>query len=110
MDADLLPRGGDEGELPGVADELLAAALQRSGAHLIGGLTAGHAPHMRFIQNGDLNLWLPVGRWQRADGTAINGNGVEPDELVEAAADDDDSDPVLERALELAVAPLEQAA
>jgi carboxyl-terminal processing protease len=90
--------------------EILASALQRSGTQLIGGRTAGHAPHMRFIQNGDLTLWLPVGRWQRADGTAINGNGVEPDEVVESAGEEDDGDPVLERALELAGEPLEQAA
>jgi carboxyl-terminal processing protease len=90
--------------------EILASALQRAGVHVIGGRTAGHAPYMRFIQNGDLSLWLPVGRWQRADGTAINGNGVEPDEVVEAAAEGDDGDPVLDRALELATAPVEQAA
>ena len=57
-----------------------------------------------------VTLWLPVGRWQRADGTAINGNGVEPDEVVDLAAGEDEADPVLDRALELAVQSLEQAA
>lgn len=90
--------------------EILAAALQRAGFTLIGSRTIGHASHMRFIENGDLTLWLPVGTWQRADGSAINGNGIEPDEPVEAATGDDDGDPVLERALEIAFEPLEQAA
>jgi carboxyl-terminal processing protease len=90
--------------------EILAAALQRAGFSLIGGRTIGHASHMRFIETGDLTLWLPVGRWQRADGTAINGNGVEPDEVVDAAVGEGDDDPVLDRALELAVQSLEQAA
>jgi carboxyl-terminal processing protease len=90
--------------------EILAAALQRSGFSLIGGRTIGHASHMRFIEAGELTLWLPVGRWQRADGTAINGNGVEPDEVVDVAVGEDEADPVLDRALELAVQSLDQAA
>jgi carboxyl-terminal processing protease len=90
--------------------EILAAALQRAGMPLVGGRTVGHAPHMRFVEEGDLTLWLPVGKWLRADGEAINGNGVEPDEAVEAGDEDEAGDPVLDRALELAAAPLEQAA
>lgn len=90
--------------------EILASALQRSGTLLVGGRTMGHAPHMRFIEEGELTLWLPVGKWMRADDTPINGNGVEPDEAVEVADEDGDGDPVLDRALELAVAPLEKAA
>lgn len=90
--------------------EILASALQRSGMPLVGGRTMGHAPHMRFIEEGELTLWLPVGKWMRADDTPINGNGVEPDEAVEVADEDGDGDPVLDRALELAVAPLEKAA
>jgi len=70
----------------------------------------GHAPHMRFIEDGVLTLWLPVGKWMRADDTPINGNGVEPDEAVDVADEDEAGDPVLDRALELAAAPLEQAA
>lgn len=90
--------------------EILASALQRAGTTLVGGRTMGHAPHMRFIEEGELTLWLPVGKWMRADDTPINGNGVEPDEAVEVADDDADGDPVLDRALELAAPPLEQAA
>lgn len=90
--------------------EILASALQRAGTTLVGGRTMGHAPHMRFIEDGELTLWLPVGKWMRADDTPINGNGVEPDEAVEVADDDADGDPVLDRALELAAPPLEKAA
>jgi C-terminal processing protease CtpA/Prc len=90
--------------------EILASALQRAGMPLVGGRTMGHAPHMRFIEEGDLTLWLPVGNWLRADGEPINGKGVEPDETVEAGDEDEAGDPVLDRALELAAAPLEQAA
>ena len=90
--------------------EILASALQRAGMPLVGGRTMGHAPHMRFIEEGDLTLWLPVGKWLRADDTPINGNGVEPDEAVDVADEDEAGDPVLDRALELAAEPLEQAA
>ncbi len=92
--------------------EIIAVALQRSGSQLIGNRTIGHAPHMRFINDGDINLWLPVGKWMRADDTAINGNGVEPSEVV-AESDgeaEEETDPVLDRALELLREPLEQAA
>jgi carboxyl-terminal processing protease len=90
--------------------EILAAALQRAGMPLVGGRTVGHAPHMQFVEEGDLTLWLPVGKWQRADGEPINGNGVEPDEAVEVEDEDSSGDPVLDRALELAATSLEQAA
>jgi len=90
--------------------EILAAALQRAGMPLVGGRTVGHAPHMQFVEEGDLTLWMPVGKWLRADGEPINGKGVEPDEAVEAGDEDSSGDPVLDRALELASQPLEQAA
>jgi len=90
--------------------EILAAALQRAGMPLVGGRTVGHAPHMQFVEEGDLTLWLPVGKWLRADGEPINGKGVEPDEAVEVDDEDSSGDPVLDRALELASQPLEQAA
>ena len=92
--------------------EIIAVALQRAGSQLVGNRTIGHAPHMRFIHDGDINLWLPVGKWMRADETAINGNGVEPSEVV-AESDgetEEETDPVLDRALELLREPLEQAA
>jgi len=90
--------------------EILAAALQRAGMPLVGGRTVGHAPHMQFVEEGDLTLWLPVGKWLRADGEPINGNGVEPDEAIEVEDEDSSGDPVLDRALELAATSLEQAA
>jgi carboxyl-terminal processing protease len=90
--------------------EILAAALQRAGMTLVGGRTVGHAPHMQFVEEGDLTLWLPVGKWLRADGEPINANGVEPDEAVETDDEDESADPVLDRAPELAAQPLEQAA
>jgi C-terminal processing protease CtpA/Prc len=65
---------------------------------------------MRFVDSGDLTLWVPVGKWMRADGTAISGNGVEPDEEVGPADAETGEDPVLDRALEMLSQPTEQAA
>jgi carboxyl-terminal processing protease len=90
--------------------EILAAALQRGGATMVGGRTVGHAPHMRLIRDGDLALWIPVGQWLRADDEPISGHGVEPDEVVEAGDDEEGVDHVLDRALELIHERLEQAA
>jgi carboxyl-terminal processing protease len=90
--------------------EILADALRRSGSALVGGRTVGHASHMRFVDSGDLTLWVPVGKWIRADGTAINGNGVEPDEEVAPADAETGEDPALDRALEILSQPTEQAA
>jgi hypothetical protein len=83
--------------------------LQNENLHAAAGLDPD-APHMQFVEEGDLTLWLPVGKWQRADGEPINGNGVEPDEVVEVDGEAEGGDPVLDRALELAAQPLEQAA
>ncbi len=79
--------------------EILAAALQRAGAEVVGAKTAGHAPHMRMIRDGDINLWMPVGEWSRADGEVIDGQGIEPDEVVEPGSEG--QDPTLDRALEI---------
>ncbi len=81
--------------------EILAAALQRAGATLVGQKTRGHAPYMSLVRDGDVAVWLPVALWLRSDGEPINGNGVEPDEPVEVTDPDADGDPVLERALEI---------
>jgi carboxyl-terminal processing protease len=81
--------------------EILAAAMQRMGATLIGQATMGRAPHMRLVDTNGVHLWLPVARWMRTDDETIDGPGVEPTESVEAPRDDDDSDPALERALEM---------
>jgi carboxyl-terminal processing protease len=92
------------------AGEVLAAALQRHGAVVVGAATAGHAPYMSLVRDGDVSVWMPVGEWLRKDETPINGNGIEPDELVEAAEPDDGVDPVLARALEILSLELEKAA
>ena len=83
------------------AGEILAAALKRSGAMLLGESTMGHAPHMKIVRRGDLNLWIPVGRWLGPDDEPLRGAGLEPDEAVDAAGDDEDGDPVLDRAVEI---------
>lgn len=91
--------------------EIVAVALQRAGSRLVGTRTVGHAPHMQFISDGDISLWLPVGKWMRSDDVAINDNGIEPSEVVEEPEPGDgEIDPVLDRALELLSEPLEQAA
>jgi C-terminal processing protease CtpA/Prc len=88
---------GGNTEGPG---EVLAAALQRNGATLVGQRTVGYAPSMRMVNDGDLYLWMPVASWLRGDGEPISGKGIEPDEKVEGLAEGE-VDPVLERALEL---------
>lgn len=90
--------------------EILAAALKRSGAVLLGQPTMGHAPHMQIVRRGDLNLWIPVGRWLGPDDEPLRGSGLTPDEEIEPAADDEEGDPVLERAIELLRPDLAEAA
>jgi C-terminal processing protease CtpA/Prc len=92
--------------------EILAAALQRSGASLVGTKTAGRAHHMRLIHDQDLYLWLPVAHWLREDDEPITRNGVEPDFEVESSGDDfkDGADPILDKALSLVRERLEAAA
>lgn len=92
------------------AGEILAAALQRSGSVVVGTVTMGHAPHMDMVRRGNLNLWIPVGLWLGSDGEPIRGRGVEPDEAVEPAGDDEAGDPVLERAIELTLGEAAEAA
>ena len=92
------------------AGEILADALRRLGAQLVGQATAGHAPHMRLIKAGDVHLWMPVARWLRADGEIIDGNGIEPDEVIEPGEEGSTDDPVLERAMEIVVSDVPLAA
>ncbi|MGD8439315.1 MAG: S41 family peptidase [Holophagae bacterium] len=96
-----------ETEWPG---EILAAALKRSGAVIVGQSTMGHAPHMQVVRDGDLNLWIPVGRWLAPDDEPIQERGVTPDEEIEAADDESGGDPMLDRAVELARGGLAEAA
>jgi carboxyl-terminal processing protease len=92
------------------AGEILAAALQRAGAVLVGQKTMGHAPYMSLVRDGNVAVWMPVGLWMKSDDEPIDGNGIEPDEPVEAADPDAAEDPVLERALEILEGRLEKAA
>lgn len=89
--------------------EILAAALQGAGALVVGQRTLGHAPYMSLVRDGDVAVWMPVGQWLRSDDEAIDGNGIEPDEVIEIGPDLD-GDPVLDRALELLSQELEEAA
>ncbi len=93
----------------GVA-EILAEALQRNGAVVVGEKTVGHASYMSLVRDGDVAVWMPVGQWLRSDEKPINGNGVEPDEEVEVTDPEADDDPVLARALELVSRELPKAA
>jgi len=90
--------------------EILAEALQRNGAVVVGEKTAGHASYMSLVRDGDVAVWMPVGQWLRADEKPINGNGVEPDEAVEVVDPEAEDDPVLARALELVSRELPKAA
>jgi len=90
--------------------EILAVALQRAGAILVGQKTLGHAPYMSLVRDGDVAVWMPVGQWLKSDDEPIDGSGVEPDEPVEAADPDASEDPVLDRALEILAGSLEKAA
>jgi len=90
--------------------EILAEALQRNGAVVVGEKTVGHASYMSLVRDGDVAVWMPVGEWLRADDKPINGNGVEPDELVEVEDPEADDDPVLARALEILSQELPKAA
>jgi C-terminal processing protease CtpA/Prc len=93
----------------GVA-EILAEALQRNGAVVVGEKTVGHASYMSLIQDGDVAVWMPVGQWLRSDNEPINGNGIEPNELVEVEDPEAEDDPVLARALEILNRELPKAA
>jgi len=92
-----------DGETEGVG-EILAAALKRSGAVALGENTMGHAPHMKIVRQGELNLWIPVGRWLGPDDEPLKETGLKPDEEIKKPADDEDeseTDPVLDRAVEM---------
>ena len=90
--------------------EILAAALARHGAIVVGEKTLGHAPYMNLVRDGDVALWMPVGQWLRGDDEPIEGNGVEPTEEVAAGDPEQDEDPVLDHALQLLRPELEKAA
>ena len=80
--------------------EVLASAFKRSGSELLGQPSLGHAPHMQIVRRGDLNLWIPVGRWLGPDDEPIRGAGLVPDEEIPVPDDEEEGDPVLDRAIE----------
>jgi C-terminal processing protease CtpA/Prc len=89
--------------------EIFASALQGAGAVIVGQRTLGHAPYMSLVRDGDVAVWMPVGQWLRSDDEVINGNGIEPDEVVEGAPEGE-GDPALDRAIEMLSQELEKAA
>jgi carboxyl-terminal processing protease len=97
------------GQTEGVG-EILASALQRHGATLVGSRTAGRAPYMSLVRDDEVSMWIPVAQWMLADEQPIDGNGIEPDEAVEGGDADEGPDPVVQRALELVADELEEAA
>jgi len=90
--------------------EILADALKRNGAVLVGQRTFGHAPYMSLVKNGEIAVWMPVGLRLRNDGEPITGNGIEPDDSVEITDPEAPGDPVLDRALEIISQESEMAA
>lgn len=86
--------GGTEG-----MGEVLAGALSRAGAVLVGEETSGNAVHLGVVQEHGMRLVLPLGFWLSPSGEPLDGAGLKPDEEVKAA---EEGDPPLARALELA--------
>jgi carboxyl-terminal processing protease len=97
------------GQTEGVG-EILASALQRHGATLVGSRTAGRAPFMSLVRDDEVSMWIPVAQWLLDDEKPIDGNGIEPDEAVDSGDAEDGPDPVIRRALELVAGELEEAA
>ena len=62
----ILVNGGTDG-----VGEILAAALQRGGAVLVGQRTLGHASYMSLVRDGEVAVWMPVGQWLRPDDEQI---------------------------------------
>jgi carboxyl-terminal processing protease len=100
--------------------EVLAAALLDSGrAQLVGGRTFGRAGVQKTIPLPQGGLILTVAKYSSPKGTAIHGKGVEPTVAVkgvqpeeddESTPEDEaqqkpDTDPVLDRAIELLLHP-----
>ncbi len=81
------------------AAEILAAALKRRGATLVGGETYGDTGQRQVQSVAGGQLWLAGAWFVGPDGKALLGAGLKPDEAVRMRRD---GDPVLDRALELA--------
>jgi len=97
------------GETKGVA-EVFAAALKENGvAKVIGTQTYGKGVVMATLQvpNSGDGARIVTAFYYSPDGNPINEVGVTPDEIVEdAVAEDQQSDPQLAKALEIALADL----
>lgn len=88
------------------ASEILAGALRdHRGAQLVGEKTfgKGSVQDARNFPDGS-GLHVTVARWLTPKGTSINGQGLEADVKIEAKENgvDSESDPQLEKALEMA--------
>jgi carboxyl-terminal processing protease len=81
------------------AAEVLATALKRRGATLLGGESYGDTGvrHAQSVAGGQ--LWLATDWFLGPDGKPLLGTGIKPDEVVRPRRE---GDPVLDRALELA--------
>ena len=93
------PRAGSRAAALVIAGLVLAAALGRADADLVGEETAGRAPHLGIVEENGLRLVLPIAFWIGPDGEPLDGPGVVPGQEVEPGRE---GDPMLERALELA--------
>ncbi len=81
------------------AAEVLAAALKRRGATLVGAETYGDTGVRQVQRVAGGQLWLASDWFVGPDGKALLGAGLKPDETVRMRRE---GDPVLDRALELA--------
>jgi carboxyl-terminal processing protease len=81
------------------AAELLAAALKRRGAVLVGTESFGDTGQRRPVSGAGGEVWLASSWGLTPDGKAILGDGIKPDETVRPRAGEDT---ILARALELA--------
>lgn len=81
---------------------MLAFALQRNGATVVGNRTAGAVAAARPFLLSDQSLLLVATHRVEVDGTDLEGVGVAPDVLVEAALPySAGADPILEAGLAL---------
>jgi carboxyl-terminal processing protease len=81
------------------AAEVLAAALKRRGATLVGAETYGDTGERQVQSVAGGQLWLAGDWFVGPDGKGLLGAGLKPDEAVRMRRE---GDPVLDRALELA--------
>lgn len=79
--------------------EVLALALQKRGATLVGRETYGDTAERRAVRGDGGQLWLARTWFLAQDGSALLGAGLKPDEPVRGRAE---AGVILERALELA--------